>query len=177
MRKIALLLVTLTFFILAITGCDNGIKTDNPVSMAELNTDSVYVARGFIESIYSDNRDMFYQCYPEGFIDAMNQAAATDVFEQYKGAMTISAKFVGTTAGTTTEYNVNNGFDEAAMKSYIAFITTFEYSDIEQIRIQQINVYYKSGDEIATTDFSYIVCKASGAWYLIESYNAGEVSA
>lgn len=175
MRKNIAIIAVITVLMLCFAGCGTkkpaGPVIATPVSIEQVNAGSGYVARAFIESIYSDNEAMFRKCYPEGFIDSVSEASESNVFEAYKNAMKINAVATGTSDGGYLDFCLANGYDEAGMRSRICFLTGLDYSSIGIIRIQKISVVYKNSSETAVTDFYYIVYESNGSWYMLEGYN------
>ena len=52
-------------FVLFITGCSSKPQAARPeqqITMEQVNTEGKYVARAFIESIFTDNKAMFDKC-------------------------------------------------------------------------------------------------------------------
>ena len=177
MRRILMTILALMFVLPVFTACSGkeDINVDDPVTMEQLNTEGKFAARGFIESVFSGDRDMFYACYPEGFIDDLGKAAGIDFFEQYSNTANVSGFLVGTSSVASTDYTVENGFDAAHMKSRISFAAGIEYSAIEQIRLEKITAVFKNSSEVADTEFSVIVFKTEGSWYMFELYKGDNV--
>ena len=63
MRKGLMCLMLSVVMLLAFAGCDRNqitkMDVDDAVTMEDLNTSSAYVVRGFFESLFSQDRDMF----------------------------------------------------------------------------------------------------------------------
>lgn len=176
MRKAFALIISLVLIFVCVPGCSKKIKDidkpEEPVTLEQVNTDGRYVARAYLESIFSNNRELFVSCYLDGFIDRIEKKSGKNVFEEYKTSLTsISATVTGTAFNDYREYTVENGFDAASMRSGISFLTGLNYSDIEQIQLQKITVFFKSGEETANSDFYYVVYKTGGKWYMLESYD------
>ena len=175
MRKILSLSAALLAMVILFTGCGNKPKEavlESPVTIEQVNTEGKYAARAFVESLFRDDRQLFEACYPAGFIDSLNSAAGVDVYEQYKGVMTVSGEFLGTGFADYREYTVDNGYDEAFLRSRITNVTGFEYSQVGQIQLQKITLFFRYGEEEVNTDFYIIVYEVQGSWYVLESINA-----
>ena len=176
MRKALALIVSVMLIIVCIPGCSKKIKDidkpEAPVTLEQVNTDGRYVARAYLESIFSDNRELFVKCYIDGFVERLEKKSGKNIFEEYKKSLTsINAKVVGTAFNDYREFTVENGFDPASMRSGISFLTGLDYSAIEQIQLQKITVFFKNGEETASSDFYYVVYKTGGKWYMLESYD------
>ena len=99
MRKILSVLILVLVMVMALTACDS--KTEKPgpeqqVTMEQVNSEGKYVARAFIESIFTDNKAMFDKCYPDGFFDRMGETSGDDLYGQYRNVMKINANVNGT---------------------------------------------------------------------------------
>ena len=162
MRRILMSILVLLFVLPVFTACSGKekINVEDPVVIEQVNTESKYVARAFFESVFSNDRDMFCACFPDGFIDDLGEASGVDFFEQYTISANLSGVIIGTSSSGSTDYTVENGYDTAHMKSRISFATGIEYTEIEQISLEKITAVYKNGSEPIEAEFSVIVYKA-----------------
>ena len=175
MRRYLTIVAVLTAVLLVFSACSK--KTENkkvvsveaPVIMEQVNTDSKYVARAYLESLFLGDEKMFTKCYPDNFLEMLEEANDVDVFERYKEAARFNGEIIGTADAGYKDYTIENGYDQAAMKSRIAHVTGFEYSDIEQIRLQKVRACFTNGVDLAETEFSFIVYKSNDSWYMLES--------
>lgn len=174
MRKTISAIILLIVFTISFTGCGNKAETavtpESPVTVSQVNTEGKYAARAFLESIFSDDRDLFNRCYPEGFVDRLGAASNTDIFEEYKKITAINIDITGTAYAGSKDYTLNNGFDEAGTRSRICMVTGLEYSSVGKIQIQKVRVFFRNANEIANSDFYYIVYQSNGSWYVFESF-------
>lgn len=173
MRRMMAAVTAVIVLMLCFAGCgskQSDVKIDSPVTIDQVNTESKYVARAFLESIYSDDEAMFRKCYPDGFIDSVTQAAESNIFESYKNVMNINAAVTGTIDAGYQDFCIANGFDEASMRARISFLTGLDYSDIGIIRIQKVSAVFKNSSETAVVDFYYIVYESGGSWYMLEGF-------
>ena len=141
MRKYIAVLVAICLILPVFAGCsskEEQFTAEDFVTLEQLNTDGKYVARGFFESIYTYDENMFEQCFPDGYVKALGDAAGGNVFEQYKNTMNLGGTFMGSASAGFKDCTVENGFDVATMRSKICFATGFEYSEVGQIQIQKI---------------------------------------
>ena len=173
MRRIISVLILSLGLIFVISGC--GAKTqeimpEQQVTMEQVNTEGKYVARAFLEAVFTDNRAMFDKCYPQGFFERMGDNTGEDLYAQYRNIMRINANVNGTASTGYKDYCLANGYDEAAMRSRICLLTGFEYSSIGLIQIQKVTVFFSNGSEKIDTDFYYVVYEINGSWYMLESF-------
>ena len=171
MRKLLSAMALVLVFVFVLTGCGSKapeIPVEPQVTMEQLNTSGEYVARGFIEALFTDNRAMFDKCYPDGFFDKLGESSADDLYSQYRSVMKINAVVNGTKTSGYRDYCVANGYDEASMRSGICLLTGFEYSDVGRIQIQKVTVYFSDGTDTASADFFYVVYEHCGSWYMLE---------
>ncbi len=171
MRKTLSAIALILVFVFAFTACDGkdkGPQIEPQVTMEQVNTSGEYVARAYMESLFTDNRAMFDKCYPEGFLDKLGESSGDDLYSQYREVMKIDAVVNGTASTGYRDYSVANGYDEASMRSAICFVTGFEYSTIGRIQIQKVTVFFSKNTESATVDFYYVVYEINGSWYMLE---------
>jgi len=172
MRKLTVVLAAVMVMVMVFTGCGaKEVTVEAPVTVDQVHTEGKYAARAFIESLFKDDRALFEACYPEGFLNDLNASAGVDVFEQYKSVMKVSGQFVGTGYADYREYTVANGYDEAFIRSRITNVTGLQYSQVGQVQLQKIKVFFQYDTEQVNTDFYIIVYESQGAWYVLESIN------
>jgi len=173
MRKTVTAALAFIVFAVILAGCASNNKRDPsaeaPVTVAQVNTGGSYAARAYIESLFYGDRPLFEACYPEGFLEVLNQSAGVDVYEEYRKIYDISGEFTGTGYADYRDYNVENGFDEAYIRSRISSVTDFEYDDIGKVQIQKIKTYFIYNGENASVDFYIITYEVGGSWYVLES--------
>lgn len=171
MRKILTTITLILVLVFGFTACESkskGPQIEPQVTMDQVNTSGEYVARAYIESLFTDNRAMFNKCYPEGFLDMLGESSGDDLYSQYRNVMKIDAVVNGTASTGYRDYSIANGYDEASMRSGICLLTGLEYSSVGRIQIQKVTVYFSKGAESASTDFYYIVYELNGSWYMLE---------
>ena len=178
MRKYIAVLVVICLIVTVFPGCSAKSEAFTPedfVTMEQLNTDGKYVARGFFESIYTYDQNMFNHCFPDGYVEALGKAAGGDIYEQYKNTMNLGGTFMGSVSAGYKDCTVENGFDVAKMRSKICFATGFEYSEVGQIQIQKIRVQFMNENSSMINEFYFIVYEKGGNWYMNELFteNAG----
>lgn len=175
MRKIPAVLLLFLIAVFSFAGCskaDKEIYPDSPVTYEQVNSEGEYVARAYLESLFTDNRAIFEKCYPEGFLDKLERASDADLYEQYRRVLNISLDFSGTASAGYKDYSIPSGFDEAAMRSNICLITGLDYSSVGQIRIQKVKAFFTDGKNTVDSDFYYLVYESNGSWYILESYSS-----
>jgi hypothetical protein len=133
MRKVLAFIMLMVFSVFSFAGCSKPsqeIGPEAPVTMEQVNTDGQYVARAYIESLFTDNRAVFEKCYPEGFLDKLGRASNSDLYDQYRSVMNINSNVLGTASAGHKDYTMENGFDEAGMRASICMITGLDYSAV-----------------------------------------------
>lgn len=178
MRKLIAVLISICLTVMVFAGCTSKseqFKAEDFVTLEQLNTDGKYVARGFFESIYTYDENMFNHCFPDGYAEDLNKAAGGNIFEQYKNTMNLGGTFMGSVSAGYKECTVENGFDVAAMRSKICFATGFKYGEVGQIQIQKISVQFMNEKDSRINSFYFIVYEKGGSWYMYELFtgNAG----
>ena len=172
MRKVLAVLMT-AVFLLAFAGCSGktNFEYEDFVTMEQLNTEGKYVARGYIESLFLGNREMFVKCFPEGYVDELGKAAGIDVFEQFASATVISGTYMGDACREYRDVTVQNGYDAATFRSRICRVAGCEYSDVGNIQIQKVQVLYKNAKAEKIADFYLTVYEIGGTWYMYELWS------
>ena len=171
MRKTLSAVALILVFVFAFTACsskDKGPQIEPQVTMEQVNTSGEYVARAYMESLFTDNRAMFDKCYPAGFIEQLGESSGDDLYSQYRSVLKIDAVVNGTASTGYRDYTIANGFDEAGMRSAICVLAGCEYSDVGRIQIQKVTVFFSKNTESATVDFDYVVYEMNGSWYMLE---------
>ena len=177
MRKVFAVVLALVFG-LSVFGCSSDPYKDffceDLVTMEQLNTDSKYVARGYLEALFLNNREMFGKCFPEGYIEDMEKVIGGDVFDQFANTTVLGGDFLGSASTEYRDATVNNGYDVASLKSRICRVAACEYSDIGNIRIQKVQVLFMNSKEKKDADFYFIVYEMDGIWYMYELWSLKE---
>lgn len=173
MRKCLAALSAVFILIFCFAGCDsNAGKTgfEPLVTVEQANTDSKYAARAYLESLFLDNRPLFEACYPEGFLTRLGESAGVDIYDEYRKLFIMNGQFLGTAYADGRNYTIENGLDEAYMRSRICSVTGLEYSSVGIIRIEKIKVFFDY-EQVVSTDFYIITYESGGRWYILESIN------
>jgi len=173
MRKILAVLMT-AVFLFVFAGCSSkssDFEFEDFVTMEQLNTEGRYVARGYIESLFLNNREMFNKCFPEGYVEDLGKAAGVDVFEQFSSVTVISGTYIGDACREYRDVSVQNGYDAATFRSRICRVANCQYSDIGNIQIQRVQVLYKDSKVEKVADFYLTVYEIGGTWYMFELWS------
>ena len=173
MRKLLSAMFVLVFTLTVLTACsagDKGTVAEDPVTIEQINSEGRLVSRAYIESLFTDDRQRFYACYPAGFVDELCEASGVDVFDEFKKLTVLNGVFLGTSFVDEADYTLANNCDEAYMRSRISRVTGLEYSEIGLIKVEKIKAYFKSDTEEADTEFRFIVFENAGSWYMFETY-------
>lgn len=168
MRKLLSAFIALVFMTFAFTGCSGKSETFKPaelVSVAQLNTDSTYLARGFFESLFTNDEVLFTNCFPEGYVESFNDSYGDNFYEVFKNYMMVEETFMGSVASDYKVCSVENGYDVATMRSNICRTVGCEYGDIGEIRIQKIQVQFMDEKGSSINNLYFEVYEQNGLWY------------
>ena len=177
MRRLIAVLISICLIVLGLAGCSSKqapFTAEDFVTMEQLNTDSKYVARGYLEALFLNNREMFGKCFPEGYIEDMEKVIGGDVFDQFANTTVLGGDFLGSASTEYRDATVNNGYDVASLRSRICRVAACEYSDIGNIRIQKVQVLFMNSKEKKVADFYFIVYEMDGIWYMYELWSLKE---
>ena len=174
MRKLLAVILIMAIG-LTLFGCSSDPAKDfvseDLVTMEQLNTEGRYVARGYVESLFLNNRAMFNSCFPEGYVEDLEKVAGGDVFEQFTATTAIGGDFLGAATTDHRDVTINNGYDVATFRSQICRVANCEYSDIGNIQIQKVQVLYMNSKAKMIADFYLTVYEIDGTWYMYELWS------
>lgn len=177
MRKVLAVILALVFG-LSVFGCSEDpykdFVSDDLVTMEQLNTEGKYVARGYLESLFLNNRTMFNKCFPEGYIEDLEKVVGGDVFDQFVATTGIGGDFLGAASTDFRNVTVNNGYDAGAIKSQICRVANCEYNDIGNVQIQKVQVLFMNSKVKKVADFYLTVYEIDGTWYMYELWSLKE---
>jgi len=174
MRRL-LSLILVGVFVLSIAGCNNNVSkmdVDTPVTVNEVNSASDFVVRGFLESIFNKDRELFEKCFPEQFItDSKN--AGIDLFDQYVQKLEDDGTFVGTQYLNYNELSVEGGYSDADFyRNNIAILVGATDAEITAMHIDHIKVYFTVEGTNRYQEIYGIAYEYKGAWYMYELQNS-----
>ena len=175
MRKTFGLILALVM-IFAVAGCNNNnvskMDVDTPVTADQVNTASDFVVRGFLESVFTNNRDLFVKCFPESLIEE-TEKAGIDLFAQYTEALEDDGKFVGTQYLNYNELSIDGGYSDAeSYRADIAKLVGTTPDEIKSMHIDHIKVYFEVEGTNRYSEIYAIAYEYSGAWYMYELQNS-----
>lgn len=177
MRKSVYLVALFVILVLLTAGCNKTAKVEytpeSPVTTEQVNTGSQYVARAFVESLYTDNRDLFVKCYPDGLPDKMGEASGVDVFDSLKNTAHSGETYTGTASVSSREYSAEFGFDLVAKKREISSVTGIGYSDIDQVVVEKVLVTHANTEGTVANCLYFVVYRTGETWYLFDSCSEG----
>ena len=154
------------------TGCNTNKVTggdiDAPVTGEVLNTASDFVVRGFIESIFNNDRDLFEKCFPESVIANSNELNI-DLFEQYRKSVGSEGRFLGTQYMNFNDLSKEGGYKDAdSYRASISIITGIPEDQITTMHIEHIKVYFDVNGTNRYTEIYALAYESNGSWYVYE---------
>lgn len=161
---------------LGLAGCNKkGVVFDTPVELSDVNSSAGNVARAYLESIFNNNSEAFYKCYPGTVYDSMKVANA---FEQYQAIVQrdIDGEFIGTAYVTQRPYNADNGYDYDTMLQNIALYHELSLDGIKDIQVVEVKVYMNYDNKNMSTELYMCVYKTADGWFCYEMQNAPDDS-
>ena len=153
-------------------GCDtnkiSGSDIDDPVTVTTVNTSGDRAVRGFLESIFNNNRELFNKCFPEKVISDTT-AQGIDMFEEFRSSMGTEGEFIGTQYMNYNLLSEEGGYSDAGMyRSNISEITGIPEDKIGELHIEQIKVYFNVNGTNKYTEIYAIAYESDGQWYMYE---------
>lgn len=145
---------------MVLTSCKGKVSIDDPLTFSNVNDSPENAVRGFFQSIYTDDRALFTNCFYPGALETQG----VDAFTEYK-KVAKDRTFVGTKHISTRPCDSNNGLDYNTVKDNIAFFNGVKIDLIENIQLVSVKLYLTIDGEtmyIETYSISYLT---SGKWY------------
>lgn len=170
-RKAALFLV-LTFVLLFLTAC-SGDKPQDPVDELQINQNPGNVARVYVESVFTGNYLLMFNCYPQEFVVQMSENDL-DKMEAWSDEISDSlalskSEFVGTKAFDAKDFVSEQESD--LYKNTIKDISEKEFIDASRITdIQKcdIQLFFEIDGSNKFQTVSVIVFEVDQSWYVYE---------
>lgn len=162
--------------LLAFAGCDRNqitkMDVDDAVTTEDLNTSSAYVVRGFFESLFNQDRDMFEKCFPDEFIADL-KADDIDMFAQYSQSLAVSGTFAGTQYLNYNELSEEGGYDDwESFRDDISTVHGIPADQISTMHIVHVKVYFVNDGENQYIELYSIAYETEGQWYMYEIQNS-----
>lgn len=163
--------VLLSVMAVGFAGCNfnsNTMTVDDPVTKETLNTSSEYVIRGFIESVFCKNREIFEMCFPEEFLE-ISKNANVDLYEQYSNSVELPGEFAGTHYESYVDFTTKTTPEDfEKFRADIALFHGLEAADITAVHLITIDVYFViNGENNYTTITAAAYCHKD-KWYMYE---------
>ncbi|MCR5593558.1 MAG: hypothetical protein K6F79_07420 [Saccharofermentans sp.] len=174
-KRITAAVLTVAISMLAFAGC--GSKTDEFVTIDNVNQSSINVAEGFFQSVFTGDEEMFCACYPDSFKEFVNadgeQVDMHQVFEQYTSTSMPDYTYLGASVSAYNDYVEENNYDFPSLQIDISVIHHMEVEQIEAAQIVKLRLNFQNGEgEHVTTDVYILVYKSGSAWYVFELQNS-----
>ena len=174
-KKITPLVLICALSLFAIAGC--GSRTDEFVTIDNVNQSSINVAEGFFQSIFTGDREMFFACYPDSFKEFENvdgeRVDMDQIFDQYSADSLPEYTYLGASVSGYNDYVEENNYDFPSLQTDISIIHHMDVELIEAAQIVKLRLNFQNEDgERLTTDVYILVYKAGPAWYVFELQNS-----
>ncbi len=165
--------VLIVSFLFSFAACGKKIKVDEPVTVDNANMSSVNAASGFIQSVFTDDEELFYKVFPENAFYSYIEEG-NDPFEEYKATVDHTFDFYGIDFSGENDFTVENGYDEDWMKISISLAHTVREADITNISLVKLRVYFTNPEknDQASTDVYIVTYKVDNTWYVFEMANS-----
>ena len=175
-NKTLSLVLTAVIGLCTLTSC--GSNTDEFVSKENINQSSVNVAEGFFQAVFTDDEELFEECYPLCFRDFVNddgeKVDMEDLFEQYTAVVDPSYTYAGASLSAYNDYDEEHGYtDFPSLAQDIAALHHTDADLIEAAQIVKLRINFETdSNEHYNTDVYIIVYKMEAAWYVFELQNS-----
>lgn len=169
-KSITIVIVVLMISCFMLIGCKQA-NVDDTVTLDNVNTSSILVAEGYIQSIFTEDKDLFYACFPEGVFEDDDYA-----FESFVNSASGTGTYLGVKYVNFNKITEENGYDSDYMKSSISLIHGIDESTISDMEIIKLQVCFDSGSSknYDSVDVYIVVycCSTDNLWYAYEMQNS-----
>lgn len=166
---VLVLLISLSF---ALTSC-NKAKVDEPITIDNCNRSSVNAAEGFIQSVFTNDSDLFYAVFPEGAFSYLIEEGH-DPFLEYRSGVDANFEYIGVSLTAENDFTVENGYDEDYIKTSISLMHNVNVSDIANVSLVKLRTYFNNPDrkDQAASDVYVVTYRIDNSWYVYETANS-----
>lgn len=142
---------------IGLTACNSGVKIDDPETVDTANLSGENVARAYVQSIFTNDEELFYACYPaEALYHVEGHAGA--YFNEYKAGLDETREYYGIDYSGTDEFTTADGYDEDYMRMSIALLHEVDEDRVLNIELVKERVYFlNSSNSYVSTDIFMIV--------------------
>lgn len=173
LKKILSLIIVMVLCF-SFAACKNDkLKINDPISIDNCNTSSVNVASGFIQAIFTDDEELFYQAFPEDAFSSYIEEGV-DPFIEYKNGVDSGFIFNGIAFSGENEFTEENGYDENYMRTNISIFHSVSEDSISSISLVKLRVYFDNPErgDSAASDAYVLTYRVDNNWYVFEMANS-----
>ncbi|MBO7426124.1 MAG: hypothetical protein J6U23_10630 [Clostridiales bacterium] len=134
---------------------------DDKVTPDNLNNSAQNVCRGFFQSIYEDDMELFKKCFNDHYFDGNEE----EVFKGYKDSSVSGMTFVGTKHIATRPCDENNDLNYDTVKGNIAFFHNIAEDEIKDIQLVSVKLFFEDQGTPKTIEVYSIIYLAEQSWY------------
>lgn len=134
---------------------------DDKVTADNINVSAQNVCRGFFQSIYDDDIELFKKCFNDHYFDGNEE----EVFEDYKNNSVSGMTFVGTKHVATRPCDENNDLDYDTVRGNISFFHNIDEEAIKDIQLVSVKIIFDDQGTTKTIEVYSIIYLAEQAWY------------
>ena len=156
-KVIVALILTCT---LLLCSCNRDVP-DDKVTSDNVNVSAQNVCRGFFQSIYDDDIELFKKCFNDHYFNGNEK----EVFEGYKDSSVSGMTFVGTKHIATRPCDENNDLNYDTVKGNISFFHNIAEEDIKDIQLVSVKLFFDDQGTTKTIEVYSIIYLAEQSWY------------
>ena len=134
---------------------------DEKVTADNLNVSAQNVCRGFFQSVYEDDLELFKKCFNDHYFDGNEE----EVFNGYKDSSVSGMTFVGTKHIATRPCDENNDLNYDTVKGNISFFHNIAEEEIKDIQLVSVKLFFDDNGTTKTIEVYSIIYLAEQAWY------------
>lgn len=134
---------------------------DDKVTTDNVNISAQNVCRGFFQSIYDDDMELFKKCFNDHYFDGNEE----EVFKGYKDSSVSGMSFIGTKHIATRPCDENNDLNYDTVKGNISFFHNIAEEEIKDIQLVSVKLFFDDQGTTKTIEVYSIIYLAEQSWY------------
>ena len=167
-KTVSVLLISV-FTLICFASCRN-VNVDDIVTLDTVNSTSVKAAEGYMQSLFTDDEELFYACFPpETFEEDF------DAYGTLKSSLSDQEGYLGVKFLASNKFNKENGYDDDEMKTMISLVHGIQEADIIDLELVKLDVCFEgqNNKEYESVTLYIVVYKLNdNNWYVYEAQNS-----
>lgn len=159
-RAFSIVISTILICSVFLCSCNRDVP-DEKVTADNVNVSAQNVCRGFYQSIYEDDIELFKKCFNDHYFDGNEE----EVFKGYKDSSVSGMTFLGTKHIATRPCDENNDLNYDTVKGNISFFHNMPEDEIKDIQLVSVKLFFDDNGTTKTIEVYSIIYLAEQSWY------------